>query len=255
VVAISSNSLKSGKDYPGNWTQFLQWFPDDNACLQFLEHLRWPSGFVCPRCLKLSKPYHLSRGRMMCPICRYQGTVTADTLFEKSRTPLTNWFAAAWYITNEKHGVSALGLQRLLGLGSYQTAWTMLHRYRRAMVNPSRGKLSGFVEVDETYVGGTDKAKTRAPCAQSKKSIVAIAVEIKKPKGFGRIRLKRIEAATQVQLHSFIQETIEPSSVVQTDGSSAYHRIHELGYVRNKLVQLGSKEPAHETLVGVHRVA
>lgn len=255
MVAISSNSLKSGRDYPGNWTQFLQWFPDDNACLQFLEHLRWPSGFVCPRCLKLSKPYHLTRGRMMCPICRYQGTVTAGTLFEKSRTPLTNWFAAAWYITNEKHGVSALGLQRLLGLGSYQTAWTMLHRYRRAMVNPSRGKLSGFVEVDETYVGGTDKAKTRAPCAQSKKSIVAIAVEIKKPKGFGRIRLKRIEAATQVQLHSFIQETIEPSSVVQTDGSSAYHRIHELGYVRNKLVQLGSKEPAHETLVGVHRVA
>jgi len=191
----------------------------------------------------------------MCPSCRYQSTVTAGTLFEKSRTPLTNWFAAAWYITNEKHGVSALGLQRLLGLGSYQTAWTMLHRYRRAMVNPSRGKLSGVVEVDETYVGGVDKAKNRAPDYQSKKAIVAIAVEIKKPKGFGRIRLKRIDGATQVQLNSFIQETIEPGSVIQTDGSSAYHKVYEFGYQRNKLVQLGAEAPAHQTLAGVHRVA
>jgi hypothetical protein len=176
--------------------------------------------------------------------------VIAGTLFEKSRTPLTNWFAAAWYITNEKHGVSALGLQRLLGLGSYQTAWTMLHRYRRAMVNPNRGKLSGIVEVDETYVGGVDKEKNRSSDYQSKKSIVAIAVEIKKPKGSGRIRLKRIEA-TQVQLNSFIQETIEPNSVIQTDGSSAYHKIYELDYERNKLVQLGAEKPAHQTLVGV----
>jgi hypothetical protein len=181
--------------------------------------------------------------------------VTAGTLFEKSRTPLTNWFAAAWYITNEKHGVSAQGLQRLLGLGSYQTAWTMLHRYRRAMVNPNRGKLSGLVEVDETYIGGVDKGKNRSSDYPSKKSIVAIAVEIKKPKGFGRIRLKRIEAATQVQLNSFIQDAIEPSSVIQTDGSSVYHRIYGLGYKRNKLVQLGAEEPAHETLAGVHRVA
>jgi transposase-like protein len=255
VVAILSNLLKSGRDYPGNWGQFLQWFPDDTACLQFLEHLRWHSGFVCPRCQKSSKPYHLTRNRMMCPSCRYQGTVTAGTLFEKSRTPLTNWFAAAWYITNEKHGVSALGLQRLLGLGSYQTAWTMLHRYRRAMVNPGRGKLSGIVEVDETYVGGVDKAKDRAPSGQSKKSIVAIAVEIKEPNGFGRIRLKRIEGATQVQLNSFIQETIESGSVIQTDGSSVYHKIYELGYERNKLVQLGSEQPPHQTLTGVHRVA
>jgi transposase-like protein len=181
--------------------------------------------------------------------------VTAGTIFEKSRTPLTNWFAAAWYITNEKHGVSALGLQRLLGLGSYQTAWTMLHRYRRAMVNPNRGKLSGIVEVDETYVGGADKGKNRPPNALSKRAIVAIAVEIKKPKGFGRIRLKRIEAATQVQLNSFIQETIEPGSIIQTDGSSAYNRIYKLGHERNKLVQLGSDEPAHQMLAGVHRVA
>jgi hypothetical protein len=161
VVAISANSLKSVKDYPGTWTQFLQRFPGDNACLQFLEHLLWPSDFVCPRCLKSSKPYHLTRRRMMCSACRCQGSVIAGMLFEKSQTPLTNWFAAAWYNTNEKHGVSALGLQRLLGLGSYQTAWAMLHRYRRAMVNPTRGKLSGIVEVDETYLGGVDKGKSR----------------------------------------------------------------------------------------------
>jgi transposase-like protein len=109
--------------------------------------------------------------------------------------------------------------------------------------------------VDETYEGGVDKGKSRASSGQSKKSIVVIAVEIKKPKGFGRVRLKRIEAATQIQLNAFIQETVEPSSIIQTDGSSAYNKIYEHSYERNKLVQLGAEEPAHETLVGVHRVA
>lgn len=254
MVAISSNSLKSGRDYPGNWTQFLQWFPDNDSCLQYLENLRWPSGFVCPRCNEQSKVYKLTRNRLLCSKCRYQCTVQAGTLFDKSRTPLTSWFAAAWYITNEKHGVSALGLQRLLGLGSYQTAWTMLHRYRQAMVDPSRTKLSGTVEVDESYIGGTDIGKSRPPSLSSKKSIVAIAVEIRE-KGFGRVRLTRIEEATKKSLNKFIQENIESGSIIRTDGSGVYQALSELGYIRDKHVLFDSKEPAHKKLVGVHRVA
>ena len=127
--------------------------------MSYLEQLRWPKGFVCPRCGEASEPYRSSRGRLMCRGCRYQGTVTAGTMFDKTRTPLRTWFAAAWYLTNQKHGVSALGLKRVLGLGSYQTSWTMLHRFRRAMVRPGRERLNGKVEVDETYVGIRDPSK------------------------------------------------------------------------------------------------
>ena len=134
----------------------MDWFPDEAACLRCLERLRWPDGFVCPHCGEPGQAYRASRNRLMCPACRAQCSVTAGTLFDKTRTPLRSWLAAAWYVTNQKHGVSALGLKRVLGLGSYQTAWTMLHRLRRAMVRTGRERLAGVVEVDETYVGGRD---------------------------------------------------------------------------------------------------
>jgi len=250
-----SKNLRSGRDYPGTWNQFVAWFHDDSSCLEYLEKLRWPDGFNCPRCDAIGEPFRLSRGRIMCRLCRHQSSVTAGTIFEKTRTPLSSWFAAAWYITSQKNGVSALGLQGILGLGSYETAWMMLHRLRRAMVHPERNKLSGIVEVDETYVGGRDERKTRAPHPDSKKSIVAIAVELQEPKGFGRIRLRRIENASKSSLEQFIGDSIEPGSIVQTDGSPAYGSIHNHGYKRNKVVQLGAENPAHVTLAGVHRIA
>ena len=255
MVSISSELLESGRDYPSNWVDFINWFPDNPACLSFLQKLRWPEGFVCPRCQWKGDPYVGTRNRLLCSKCRHQTSITAGTLFEKTRTPLTCWFAAAWYITNEKHGVSAQGLQRLPGLGSYQTAWTMLHRYRAAMVDPLRTKLSGIVEVDETYVGGVDPGNIRASDKTSKKSIVAVAVELKQPKGFGRLRLLRLEEATQESLTHFIVDNIAPGSTIRTDGSAVYHNIHEFGFQRDKQVILGSDVPAHEKLVGVHRVA
>ncbi|MBT2324940.1 transposase, partial [Variovorax paradoxus] len=118
-----------GEDYPHNWNEFLDWFATEDACLAYLERLRWAGGFVCPRCGSTAGAYRASRTRLMCRDCQHQSTVTAGTIFEKTRTPLRVWLAAAWYLTNQKQGVSALGLQRVLGLGSYQTAWTMLHRF------------------------------------------------------------------------------------------------------------------------------
>ena len=153
-----------GQDYPRTWNEFLDWFATEEACLTFLEKLRWPHGFICPRCGNTGDVYRASRTRLMCRACQYQGTVTSGTIFDKTRTPLRVWLAAAWYLTNQKQGVSALGLQRVLGLGSYQTAWTMLHRFRRAMVRPGRDKLKGLVEVDETYLSITDRKKTHHPC-------------------------------------------------------------------------------------------
>ena len=191
----------------------------------------------------------------MCRACRHQGTVTAGTVFEKTRTPLRSWFAAVWFVTNQKHGVSALGLHRALGLGSYQTAWAMLHRLRRAMVRPDRERLSGVIEVDETYVGGRDTGKTRAPHPDSKKSIVAVAVELQEPKGFGRVRLRRIPGATEESLLPFVCESIESGSVVHTDGSWAYRSLPEHGYTRKKTVVADSDDLAHVAMPAVHRVA
>ena len=132
----------AGQDYPQTWSQFLDWFHSEEACLDYLERLRWPKDFICQRCGVIGAASKTSRHRLVCQSCKHQTSVTAGTIFDKTRTPLKVWLAAAWYITNQKHGVSALGLQRVLGLGSYQTAWAMLHRFRRAMVRPGRDLLS-----------------------------------------------------------------------------------------------------------------
>src|SRR5271155_2727560 len=168
-------------EYPRTWGQFLDQFATEEACGAYLERLRWPNGFGCSSCGSMSAPYRASRLRLMCKDCRHQSTVTAGTIFDKTRTPLRVWLAAAWYVTNQKHGVSALGLQRVLGLGSYQTAWAMLHRFRVAMVRPGRERLSGRVEVDESFVGGNEEGATGRETET--KARVAIAVEYVEPKG------------------------------------------------------------------------
>jgi hypothetical protein len=170
---------------------------------------------------------------------------------------LRTWFAAIWYVTNQKHGVSALGLQRVLGLGSYETAWTMLHRLRRAMVRPGRDLLQGTVEVDETYVAlGDRNAPVSATGRQSKttKTLVAVAVE-KHERGIGRIRLQRIDRGNQRTIEAFLKDSVASGSLVHSDGSGAYVKIARAGFAHKATVHLGSSVPAHESMPAVHRVA
>jgi len=247
---------QAGKDYPQNWNEFLDWFATEEACLAYLERLRWPDGFVCPACGVVGVPYRSSRARLMCRSCAHQSSVTAGTIFDKTRTPLRVWLAAAWYVTNQKLGVSALGLKRVLGLGSYETAWTMLHRFRRAMVRPQRELLRGEVEVDETYLAISDRAKaSEGRKNKTSKILVAIAVEIQQPKGFGRIRLRRIDNDSDACVVPFVQESIEPGARVRTDGSAAYRSLSKIGFEHTRQVMLGAESPAHVTMPGVHRVA
>jgi len=194
----------------------------------------------------------------MCQDCGRQTTVTSGTLFDKTRTPLKVWLAAAWYLTSQKQGVSALGLQRVLGLGSYQTAWTMLHRFRCAMVRPDRERLKGLVEVDETYLAISDRQRPISPVGRkssTSKVLVVMAVEILEPKGFGRIRLRRITNDSDECVVPFVQQSVEPGAQVRTDGSAAYRSLSELGYDHERTVMLGSDVPAHVSMAGVHRVA
>lgn len=248
----------SGQDYPQTWSQFTDWFHNEDACLDYLERLRWPQQFICPKCGIIGAPLKTSRNRLVCQTCSHQTSVTAGTIFDKTRTPLKVWLAAAWYITNQKHGVSALGLQRVLGLGSYQTAWTMRHRFRRAMIRPGRELLSGLVEVDETYVAIGDKAQpidVKGRKSRTAKTLVIIAVEMLEPKGFGRIRLRRILDDSEHQVIPFVRDVVQAGATVHTDGSAAYRSLESEGYVHRKSVMLGSSTAAHTSMPGVHRVA
>src|SRR5271169_1643602 len=239
-------------NYPKTLLEMEQQFATEDACRQYLRQLRWPSGFVCPGCHgEVGWPDRLHR--WTCQRCRRQFTVTAGTIFEGTRLPLQVWFRAVWLVTSQKSGASALGLQRVLGLGSYETAWSWLHKLRRAMVRPGREGLKGTVEVDETFVGGvTPGAKGRDG---EGKALVAIAAE-QDGKGIGRIRLGRIPDASSASLHGFIQQAITPGSVVHTDGWAPYQGLEELGYAHSITRLKGkSKTAAAELLPRVHRVA
>jgi hypothetical protein len=150
-------------------------YPTEKACLAYLCEIRWPSGYGCRYCGH-EKFWEVGPGKRECSRCWRQASVTAGTLFEGSHQPLRTWFRAMWYVTSQKIGVSALGLQRVLGLGSYQTAWTMLQKLRRAMVRPARTKLKGRVEVDETYWGAPEE-NAQGRGAQKKVLIVVGAEE------------------------------------------------------------------------------
>lgn len=243
----------AGEDYPRNWREYSNWFATEEACVRFLEQLRWPAGFTCPSCGVCAEPYRASRGRFVCRDCRYQTSVTAGTILEKTRTPLATWFAAIWYVTNQKHGCSALGLQRVLGLGSYQTAWAMLHRLRRAMVRPGRERLHGAVEVDETYFGGQKRGVGGRHGRY--KDIIAIAVELHEPRGFGRVRLRRVADVSEDSLLPFVTDSVEPGSRIHTDGWSGYNALARLGYRHQRTVLRTQADPAHVQMPAVHRVA
>ena len=239
--------------YPGTWSEFLAWFPDEAACTRYLERLRWPEGIVCRACGE-RRGWRTGAGRWwVCADCSLKTSVTAGTIFNKTRTPLQTWFAAAWFVTSQKHGLSALGLQRALGLGSYQTAWMLLHRLRVAMVRPDRERLQGAVEVDEIYVGG-EEAGVRGRHTQEK-SIVAIAVEVHEPRGFGRARLSRVPDLSAASLIPFVQASVEPGASVLTDGWSTYGALPTHGYIHTKTVLSASGDPAHVSMPAVHRVS
>ncbi|MGH9577645.1 MAG: transposase, partial [Terriglobales bacterium] len=151
--ATALPALVAGRDYPRTYREFVGMFPDVDACAAYLERLRWPSGFICSACGGTGAPWRHTRGRLVCPACRHHASVTAGTILDKTRTPLTTWFEAAWHVTTAKNGLSAKTLERTLGT-RYRVAWAMLQRFRVAMVRAERGRLSGEVEVDETLVGG-----------------------------------------------------------------------------------------------------
>ena len=214
-------------EYPKNLEEFEAVFPTDTACRDFLYQIRWPNGFRCARCGN-EKAYPIGSVLYQCTKCRHQTSVIAGTIFQNTHKPLTVWFRAIWWVTGQKNGASALGLKRILGLGSYETAWSWLHKMRTAMVRPGRDRLTGIVEVDETYVGGK-KAGKRGRGAEGK-ALVVIAIEDKAEKGIGRIRMAIVPNAAAENLLPFVKASIQEGSTVRTDGWSGYGELKSLGY-------------------------
>jgi len=210
-----------GVHYPASTGDFLAWFRSDVDCLDYLSWLRWPNGFVCPTCDSIDGAWRLGDGRFMCSDCGARSSVTAGTIFDRTRTPLTVWFHACWMFATQKDGVSAQSVQRVLEIGSYQTAWAMLHRLRSALVRPGRERLTGEVEVDEFFLGGEEPG-LRGGRAKGKKVLVGCAVERMQPKGFGRIRMAVLPDAGAKSLTAFLADHVEPGSTVVSDGWPAY---------------------------------
>ena len=237
------------EDYPKTLSEFEDRFSSEEACRDYLYQLRWPNGFRCPRCGH-EKAWPVGTVVFQCASCDYQISVIAGTIFHGTHKPLTLWFRTIWWVTGQKNGASALGLKRILGLGSYRTAWAWLHKLRRAMVTPGRDRLAGIIEVDESYIGGEKPGKRGRGAAG--KALVVIAAEVKGPR-IGRIRLRYVPDASAASLEGAVQEAAEQGSVIRTDGWSGYSQLNCLGYAH----EIVRKDAAvgENLLPSCHRVA
>jgi len=230
--------------------EFEKTFSSEENCIQYLIEVKWPNGYSCNKCLHTDY-WVLSRKRLKCKSCNSTVTLTSNTFFDQSNKPLSLWFRAIWWMIAQKHGVSASGLQSILGIGSYKTAWVWLHKLRCLMLFPNREKLSGKIEIDETFVGGAAEGKRGR--GSINKAIVVIAIEVL-PKGTGRVRLGIVPAATGKSLLQFVRANIEPGSTIITDGWKGYAQLSRKNYshiVQRQIVAVNDEE----MLPNAHRIA
>lgn len=243
-------------DYPRTLGEFYRRFPDDAACLAYLAETRWPDGFRCPGCGGREARTLRTRSTWVCRSCRRHVSPTAGTILHRSKLPLTTWFAAAYIVASLKPGVSALQLQWQLGLSRYETAWLLLHKLRRAMVDPDRSRLSGTVEVDETWVGGAQAGLKGGRQRKNRKALmVAVAVE-RREKSLGRLRLEVVRDDSADTLGAFVERNVEPGSIVISDAWPGYTDLAARAYTHLSLSQAAMRRAGLEpdAVPGVHRV-
>ncbi len=239
--------------YPVDHDELVDRFGDEVACAKYLVQLRWPDGYVCEACGVVDDPWWGSSSRLICRHCRAQRSLRAGTIFEQTKTPFTTWFSAAWLVATANEGMSAKTLQRTLGV-SYNTAWAMLHRFRVAMVRSERPRLTGTVEVDETFLGGVSTGG-KAGRGSEKRVPVAVAVEMLEPKGFGRCRLALLPDAGKGSIEGFVFDAVQPGATLLTDAWPSYASLSDKGYDHRPTNLTADPRPAHKVHPGVHRVA
>lgn len=232
----------AGVDYPSTHRQLQKWFPDDEACVEYLARLRWPDGFVCPACSG-REHWRIGDKVWMCTSCSRRTSVTAGTLFHRSRSPLTTWFEAIWFVTSSKEELPASALQQHLGLASYEQAWSWMHMMRRAMVRPEGELLGGpgveHVEVDEAFLGGVTRD---LPGATTLEVPLLIAVERLGPRRLGRVRLETTRHPGTLEALHFAARATAPGALIATDGSPKFRRLALMGFEQTCVP--GFEEPA-----------
>ncbi len=254
-----TSSLGNPVTYPTTLLEFQEMFPDDDSCASYLYALRWPDGFVCPKCGG-TKAYDHPRRLVECATCREQTYLTAGTIMHKTHTPLRVWFYGAFLVTTLTPGISGVQFQKQMGLSRNETAFNILHKLRSAMVDPTRGKLEGVVEVDETYIGGVQKGTPGGRSTVGRTPVIG-AVEVRvrekaktgrRSHYAGRLRLRAIESAEAGPIQGFISDVISRNTEVRTDGWASYRGIEKLGVKHIQLVE-GRAENASKLFPVIHR--
>ncbi len=238
------------EDFPKTLVEFDERFGSEEACRASLTRLRWPEGFRCPAC---GHPGGWTNRRhdIECARCGRQTSLTAGTILEGTRKPLRLWFKAMWWVSTQKTGGSAKGLQRLLGMKSYQTAWAWLQKLRRAMVRPGRTPLAGTVEVDDAFLGGAEVGVAGRASETKVRIVVAVEVEGRK---IGRVRLRHVPDFSAESLVPFVETSVAPGSAVRTDGWQGYAPLGSKGY-RHRVKVIGQdRTRATRLFPSVHRV-
>lgn len=238
-------------DFPKTAVEFDERFGTEEACREYLIRLRWPEGFRCPACQE-GKAWVNNRDLMVCAACGRQSSLTAGTVMHGSRKPLRVWFKAMWWVCTQKTGGSARGLQRLLGLGSYQTAWAWLQKLRRAMVRAGREPLEGPVEMDDGFVGGEEEGVVGRETFKKAKIVVAVEVAGPTREKIGRVRMQVVPDFSRESLERFAVVNVACGSVIITDGWSGYESLSRGGFVHKVHEAASSKRDKAQLLPNVH---
>ena len=210
--------------------QFQKMFSTNRKCWKYLVKRRWPNGYQCPRCLHNIHYFHPQRGLFECKKCRYQVSVTANTIFHKTRTPLKKWFWAIYLVAQNKNGISTLQLQKFLEIKTYKTVWTMVHKIRKAMACRDTGyQLSGLIELDDSYFGGK-KHKGKPGRGSENKKPVVVAVEVPDNKRPRYGSLQEIPSLESKHIKSLLKNKVKELSVLKTDAYKSFLFIPSIGY-------------------------
>jgi ISXO2-like transposase domain/Transposase zinc-ribbon domain len=261
--------------FPRSLPQFQRLFPDDDACARWLEGAKWPKGFVCPHCGEKGEPFRMATRKtvLTCRKCRKQTSLTVKTVMERTHTPLTTWFWGAYLVSTPTPGISTVQFERQLGL-TRETAFQILHKLRAGMVRQNRDRIGDpfaltrrcHVEVDETYIGGETRGQGKGVHAENK-TLVMAAVEVRqrpakrgdKParrggRYAGRLRLEIVPTRGAKSLTAFVEQAVEPGSMVITDAWAGYNELSSMGYEHLPVIEGSNPAVAEDYLPIVHLV-
>lgn len=262
-------SGQDGLSFPRSLPEFQRLFPDDAACAAYLERTRWRDGFVCLHCQASGEPFRFANrpGVLRCRKCRRDIALTAGTVMERTHTPLSVWFWAAYLVASQTPGMSSTQFQRQIGLSRHETAFQILHKLRAGMVRPDQDRIGGqpgeHVEVDEAYVGGRTRGKGRGV---TDKVLVACAVEVRQRKPgtwldkrkagryAGRVRLRVVADRGADELCGFVESAVAPGASIITDDWSGYASLGQRGYAHLAIAERGDPQVAEVFLPIIHLV-